>query len=98
MMANALLGIQIIPKVPGGGDMIPYVDEAIAVIGASGVRYEVGPLETVMEGELATLLDIVKQMNEKMIEAGCPGVLSQLKISYRPEGTSMDALTEKYRG
>ncbi|MNO01356.1 hypothetical protein D3C81_2214750 [compost metagenome] len=50
-----------------------------------------------MEGDLDQLLDIVKQMNEALISFGSPGVISQIKISYNPDGVSMDKLTEKYR-
>ncbi|TAA73414.1 thiamine-binding protein [Planococcus salinarum] len=96
-MANALLSIQIIPKTKHGEDTIPYVDQAIAVIDESGVKYRVGPLETTMEGELSELLSIVEKMNEKMIAAGNESVISQVKVFYNPEGASMDALTEKYR-
>ncbi len=96
-MANALLSIQIIPKTPNGESVIPYVDQAIEVIQASGVKYQVNPLETTMEGDLNQLLNIVKQMNEALISFGSPGVISQIKISYNPDGVSMDKLTEKYR-
>lgn len=96
-MANALLSIQIIPKTLNYNDVIPYVDRAISVIQATGVKYRVAPLETTMEGELSQLLDIVKHMNEAMIDDGCPSVISQIKIFYNPtHGASMDKLTEKY--
>lgn len=95
-MANALLSIQILPKTPNNEDVIPYVDKAIAVIDASGVKYRVSPLETTMEGELEQLLGIVKAMNAAMIEAGSPSVMSQIKIAFNPGGVSMDRLTEKY--
>ncbi|WP_213527910.1 MTH1187 family thiamine-binding protein [Paenibacillus sp. J31TS4] len=97
-MNNALLSIQILPKTQAGESVIPYVDQAISIIQQSGVKYLVGPLETTMEGDLDELLAIVKRMNEAMIAIGCPGVLSQIKISYNPiQGASMDRLTEKYR-
>lgn len=96
-MANALLSVQIIPKTKNGEDTIPYVDQAIAVIDESGVKYQVGPLETTMEGELSELFSIVEKMNEKMIAAGIESVISEVKVFYNPEGASMDALTEKYR-
>lgn len=97
LMANALLSIQVIPKTPGGADVIPYVDEAIKVIQNSGVKYQVSPLETTMEGELSELLQIVAKMNEALIAFGSNSVISQVKILYNPEGASMDKLTEKYR-
>lgn len=96
-MANALLSIQILPKTKDGEDVIPYVDEAISVIEASGVKYQVNPLETTMEGELSTLFGIVRKMNEKMTAMGCSNVISQIKVLYQPSGASMDKLTEKYR-
>ncbi|MED3551664.1 MTH1187 family thiamine-binding protein [Cytobacillus praedii] len=96
-MANALVSIQIIPKTKNGEDVIPYVDEAIRVIDESGVKYEVHPLETTMEGELEHLLRIIADMNEKMIEKGSRNVISQVKILYQPSGIEMNDLTEKYR-
>lgn len=96
-MANALVSIQIIPKTKNGENVIPYVDEAISIIHASGVKYEVHPLETTMEGELGKLFAVISEMNEKMIEMGCSNVISQVKILYQPSGITMDTLTEKYR-
>ncbi|MFC0477294.1 MTH1187 family thiamine-binding protein [Robertmurraya beringensis] len=96
-MANALVSIQIIPKTINGENVIPYVDEAIAVIDASGVKYEVHPLETTMEGDLQELFSVITKMNEKMIEMGSSNVISQVKILYQPTGITMDTLTEKYR-
>lgn len=96
-MGNALLSIQIIPKTKNGEDVIPYVDEAIAIIEQSGVKYQVNPLETTMEGDLSELFAIVEKMNEAMIRKGSRNVISQIKVLYQPSGASMDALTEKYR-
>lgn len=94
-MANALVSVQIIPK---GENVIPLVDEAIAIIDQSGVKYEVHPLETTMEGELSLLLQVIEKMNVRMIELGSPNVITQVKILYQPTGITMDTLTEKYRG
>jgi uncharacterized protein YqgV (UPF0045/DUF77 family) len=96
-MTNALVSIQIIPKTPNGEDVIPYVDAAIAIIDEAGVPYQVSPLETTMEGDLTNLLGIVQKMNERMIELGSLSIISQVKIFYKPEGASMEKLTEKYR-
>ncbi|MFF2497168.1 MULTISPECIES: thiamine-binding protein [Peribacillus] len=93
-MANTLISIQIIPK---GENVIPMVDEAIKIIEESGVKYEVHPLETTMEGELSELFAVIEKMNVRMIEIGSPNVISQVKILYQPSGITMDTLTEKYR-
>lgn len=69
-MANALVSIQIIPKTKDGEDVIPYVDEAIRIIDESGVKYQVHPLETTMEGKLEHLFSVITKMNERMMEIG----------------------------
>lgn len=96
-MANSLISVQIIPKTEKYEDIIPYVDAAIKVIDESGVKYEVHPLETTMEGDMSELMNIITKMNEKMIELGCINVITQVKILYQPAGITMDTLTEKYR-
>ncbi|MGN7359581.1 thiamine-binding protein [Paenibacillus sp. SAF-054] len=96
-MAHTLLSIQVIPKTPNNENSHPYVDRAIEVIQQSGVKYEVHPLETTMEGELEELLDVVRRMHEVLVEAGSPSIISQIKIAHNPSGISMERLTEKYR-
>ncbi|GGI10415.1 thiamine-binding protein [Gottfriedia solisilvae] len=96
-MSNTLMSVQIIPKTNKIEEVIPAVDAAIKVIDESGVKYQVQPLETTMEGELNQLLNIVQKMNERMIEIGCHNVITQMKILYQPQGIAMDDLTEKYR-
>ncbi|WP_391115861.1 MTH1187 family thiamine-binding protein [Psychrobacillus sp. L3] len=96
-MTNSLISIQIIPKTKNGENVIPSVDEAIRVIQESGVKYEVHPLETTMEGDLQQLLQVITKMNDRMIEMGSSNVISQIKVLYQPSGISMNQLTEKYR-
>jgi uncharacterized protein YqgV (UPF0045/DUF77 family) len=96
-MSNSLVSIQIIPKTKNGEDVIPYVDEAIAIIQESGLPYQVNPLETTIEGDLADIFPVIEKMNQRMIELGSKNVISQIKILYQPSGASMDKLTEKYR-
>ncbi|SEQ91877.1 uncharacterized protein, MTH1187 family [Virgibacillus subterraneus] len=96
-MNNSLVSIQIIPKTKNGEDVIPYVDAAIEVIEKAGVKYEVHPLETTMEGDLAELFTVIEKMNERMVELGSSSIISQVKVLYNPSGASMDKLTEKYR-
>ncbi|AJC96322.1 MTH1187 family thiamine-binding protein [Staphylococcus hyicus] len=95
-MIDTLMSIQIIPKTPNGKDVIPFVDEAIAIIEKSGLKYRVGPLETTIEGDMSELLILIQQMNERMVELEVESVISQVKFYHAPEGISMSTLTEKY--
>ena len=86
--------------IPGSKDIHPYaiVDKAIQVVQNSGVKYEVGPMETTMEGDLDELFGIVKEAQEACIKAGAERVMTIIKIEYCPTGVSMDAKVSKYRG
>jgi uncharacterized protein YqgV (UPF0045/DUF77 family) len=96
-MTTINLGFQVLPKV--ADDVNPYdiVDRAIEVVQASGVKYEVGALETVMEGEMDHLIDIVKRAQQACIDAGAKEVMTHMRIHYRPEGVTMDEKIGKYR-
>lgn len=96
-MENSLVSIQIIPKTKNGEGVIPYVDEAIKIIAKSGLKHEVHPLETTIEGDLTTIFTLITRMNERMMEMGSKNVISQIKVLYQPTGITMENLTEKYR-
>jgi uncharacterized protein (TIGR00106 family) len=90
------VGFQVLPKVKDGNSYA-IVDKAIEVVQASGVKYEVGPMETVMEGQYDQLLEIVKRAQEACIEAGASEVMTFIKVHYRPEGVTIDEKIAKYR-
>ncbi len=95
-MANINVSLQVIPKVKDE-DTYAVVDKAIEVIQQSGVKYEVGPMETTMEGELDELLEIVKKAQQACVDAGASRVISMVKIDYVPDGVTMEEKTAKYR-
>ncbi|HZK26010.1 MAG TPA: MTH1187 family thiamine-binding protein [Thermoclostridium sp.] len=95
-MAIVNLSLQILPIVEEE-KIYPFVDRVIELIEQSGVNYIVGPLETTMEGELDTLLDIVKKAQEVCVDNGAPRVVSVIKIDYKSEGVTMDEKIYKYK-
>ncbi|MFP4879120.1 MTH1187 family thiamine-binding protein [Mammaliicoccus sciuri] len=95
-MTNTLMSIQIIPEHQQTG-VIPLVDEAISIIDQSGLKYEVHPLETTIEGDLNACLILIEQINERMVELECDSIISQIKFYHVPGGITMDTLTDKYK-
>ncbi|MBU5292475.1 thiamine-binding protein [Anaerosalibacter bizertensis] len=95
-MSKANVSIQVLPSVPEE-KLYPVVDKVIEYIDSTGVKYEVGPMETTMEGELDLLLDIVKKSQEICINEGAARVCSVIKIDYKSEGVTMDEKVYKYR-
>jgi len=90
------VSLQVLPSVPEE-DIYPVVDKVIEMIQKSGVKYVVGPMETTMEGEFDTLMEIVKKAQTVCCEAGAKRVISVVKIDYRPEGVTIEEKIEKYR-
>ena len=88
------VAVQVLPL---HEDAYRMVGRAIGVIADSGVKYEVDPMETVMEGPLDTLLEVAKQAHLACFEAGAERVVTLIKIGDSTTGTSIEEKVAKYR-
>jgi uncharacterized protein (TIGR00106 family) len=88
------VAIQVLPFTE---DIFKVVDQAIEVIDGSGVKYEVGPMETVMEGTLDQLLEIAKAAHLACFQAGAKKVMTIIKIGDQTCGTRIEEKVGKYR-
>lgn len=95
-MPIANVSLQVLPVVPEK-NLYNVVDRVIEYIDSCGVKYEVGPMETTMEGELDELLEIVKKAQEICINNGAERVASIVKIDYKAEGITIEEKINKYR-
>ncbi|MDQ7095325.1 thiamine-binding protein [Desulfosporosinus sp. PR] len=95
-MAKIMMAFQVLPKVEDSR-LFEVVDEAIAVVAASGVTYEVGPMETTMEGEPDQLWAIIREAQDACIKAGASRVLTYIKMDYNPGKTTIEEKIKKYR-
>lgn len=89
--------IQILPVVQ---DKHPYewVDEAIAVIQRSGIRYEVGPFTTILEGTYQEIMNVIHAVNEHLVTKGCKEWISNIQLQVRNDGDiTGDEKTTKFR-
>lgn len=77
--------LQILPVVQ---DRHPYewVDEGIAVIQQSGLKYEVGPFATVVEGTYDEVMAVVNAVNEHLNGRGCPEWILNVQLQVRSGG------------
>lgn len=95
---NANVAIQVLPGVSTDAEVVRIVDELIDYIKSTGVNYYVGPCETSMEGDYEELMAIIKECQYIAVKAGCPSVMSYVKITYKPEGgvLTIDEKTTKH--
>lgn len=77
--------LQILPIV---NDRHPYewVDEAIAIIQQSGIKHEVGPFATVLEGQYDEVLRVLMAVNEYLYQRGCAEWISNIQLQIRSNG------------
>lgn len=76
--------LQILPIVQ---DKHPYewVDEAIAVIQQSTVKYEVGAFATTVEGTYDEVLKVINDVNEYLQHNGCAEWIMNVQIQIRSD-------------
>ena len=77
--------IQILPIVL---DKHPYlwVDEAIAIIQQSNVKYEIGAFDTVVEGKYDDVMKLINDINEYLYSKGCNEWITNVQIQIRSKG------------
>lgn len=96
-MSKITMAFQVIPGGIPDSRLYEVVDRAIEVVAESGVPYEVGVLETTMEGEPDLLWNIIRKAQEACIEAGASRVITNIKMDYVPNGTTIAEKIDKYR-
>jgi uncharacterized protein (TIGR00106 family) len=74
--------LQILPIVQ---DKHPYewVDEAIEIIQVSGIKYEVGPFATVLEGTYEEVFGVIHAVNEHLRKRGCAEWIASIQVQVR---------------
>ncbi len=88
----AVAEFSVVPVVDGS--LREYVREAIDVVAASGLRYEVGAMGTTVEGELDELLAVIGKAHRAVLARGAGRVITSIKIDDRPAGLSIDGKLE----
>ena len=94
MNRTVTVAVEVLPLCD---DPYPVVDRAIAVIQQSGVKHEVGPMETTMEGHLDQLLDVAKRAHEACFVEGVERVVTFIKIGDARSGSTIADKVAKYR-
>lgn len=92
--------IQVLPRPVGTPeDRYKYVDAAIAVIQASGLKYEVHAMGTVVEGPPEQIWPLLQAVHQATLEAGAERTMSIIKVSNSAQagGPRVSDLVGKFR-
>lgn len=71
--------IQVLPR---SADKHPYdiVDKAIEIIQQSGLKYQVCPFETVVEGEYNQVIELLEKVQDACYLAGAEELICNIKL------------------
>lgn len=95
-MGMVVAELTIIPL--EGAEMRPFVDAAVEVVAESGLKYEVEPMGTCLEGELDQVLDTVKRAHRAALDKGTDRLITEIRIDEdRSERLSLEHETKGYR-
>ena len=73
--------LQVVPSPPGTHTASwAHVDAAIAAVSESGLKYEVGPLGTTIEGSREAVWAVLRLAHEATLASGAAGVISIVKL------------------
>lgn len=79
----AILEVSVVPLGTGSPGLSTHLARLPGLLAASGLRYAIHPMGTVIEGPLPALLALAAKLHESAFEGGCQRVLSRLAIDDR---------------
>lgn len=75
-----------------------WVDESIAIIQKSNVKYEIGAFDTVLEGKYDEVMKLINNINEHLYTKQCNEWITNVQIQIRSNGDiTGDEKTEKFK-
>ncbi len=79
----ALLEISVVPVGTESPSFSSFVAQACREAQRNGIKYDVTPTSTVMEGDLPALMDVARKMHEAAFQAGSQRVVTNIAIDER---------------
>lgn len=91
------VAMQILPQ-SKTKEAYDLVDDAIQVIQESGMKYQVCPFETVLEGPYDEIMNVVKKVQETCFNKGAEELMVYIKIQIRKDSkVTIDDKMKKYK-
>jgi uncharacterized protein (TIGR00106 family) len=78
-----LVEVSVTPLGKEGASLSDAIVATLRAAEVAGVNYEIGPLGTSLEGDLDTVLEVVRAMHEACFHLGYPRVITSVRIDDR---------------
>jgi uncharacterized protein (TIGR00106 family) len=80
----AMIDISVVPVGTGSPSVSRFVAGAVGILkNEPGIKYELTPMNTVIEGDLTQLLSLAQRMHQSAFEAGAVRVVTTMRIDER---------------
>ncbi len=79
----ALMEISVVPLGTSSPSVSDFIAKALKIIKDSGLKYELTPMATVIEGEIPQLLKIVEQIHSSLFDDQVKRIVTTIKIDDR---------------
>jgi uncharacterized protein (TIGR00106 family) len=79
----AMMEITVVPIGTGTPSLSAYVAGVVRELQAAGLEYELGPMGTVVVGEVEQLLEVARRMHEAPFAMGAARVATTIKLDDR---------------
>lgn len=90
------IALQVLPK-SKTKEAYDLVDDAIKVIQDSGLKYQVCPFETAIEGPYDEIMKLIEKVQETCFNKGAEELLVYIKIQNRKDSkVTIEEKTRKY--
>lgn len=82
----AVCSISVVPVGTGSTSVSPYVARCHEILkGRSGIKYQLTPMATILEGELERLFEVIAELHGVPFDEGAKRVLTTIVIDDRKD-------------
>jgi len=90
--------VSIVPVGTPDASLSSYVAQCVDIVDSSGLKYELNPMGTVIEGDTARILEVILKMHESVFSDRIARVLTKISIDdRRDKPLSMEGKLESVR-
>ncbi|OQX84210.1 MAG: hypothetical protein B6D63_05130 [Candidatus Latescibacteria bacterium 4484_7] len=82
----AVVSVSVVPIGTGSTSVSPYVARCQKVLeGEEGIKFQLTPMATIIEGELDAVLDVIKKLHNVPFDEGAKRVLTTIIVDDRKD-------------